>query len=546
MATDRTDSADDRTSATKAAGNGDLTSLVPAQREPVDEPAGNQITWRRTRRYSPVQDRTGIRAPDRLHFPPATERVGQNPQPSTPAFIDEREVMRVTYQGDDRCQLACPGCYTRDLVQITPAAAARAGRRKVAPLEDFIGQIDALGPGMQDLYLLGAEPTMDPEGTAARLAYARERGWPQQVITHGAVSVERFEATFGEALDSGTVYKLIISLDSMDAAVNNRLRGRSYAHERTLRIIKHCVARGVRFKVQMTVWPVNYRTIVDSVEQLYALGVRGFAFHSGSLDGVTDAEAEAAGLMPVDPLAWRALVERLLAFREAHRAELWHFNVPFLYFTEAELRTSVIGDEKLTDAYLDHVEAIEAGRRSIKPVHACPALDVPQVYVWANSGGPAGRGTLSLCNIHRDPVADAYADYDPRLRRWRVRQDRRRNQLQHMADSVHLCPATPYALRARTDRVITEAGPLFHACRYIASNQMPVRLGQFGDDIYADALAYYTAFARALEVYPAPDAEGRWPLTRIRALTEGIVPLAERTRMLVADLNRRTMGEPTR
>ena len=216
--------------------------------------------------------------------------------------------------------------------------------------------------------------------------------------------------------------------------------------------------------------------------------------------------------------------------------------MPFLYFTEDELRARVIGDDELTTAYLDHVEAVEAGRASTRPVHACPALDVPQVYVWANRG-PAGRGTLSLCSIHRDPVADAYADYDSSVRRWRVRQQPERNQLAHMADSPHLCPATPYALRATTDRVITEAGPLFHACRYIASNQMPVQAGQF-DGYYTDAAAFYTAVARALDTYPAPvpapdaacDAGGRWPIARVRALTEGIVPLAERTRVLTADL----------
>jgi hypothetical protein len=349
----------------------------------------------------------------------------------------------------------------------------------------------------------------------------------------GSSCVSRFEATFGAALDSGAVYMLIISLDSMDPGVNNQLRGRGYAHERTLGIIWHCVERGARFKVQMTVWPANYPTICDSVEELYGLGVRAFSFHSGSLEGVTDAEAEAAGLMPVDPLAWRALVERLLAFRDAHRDELWHFNVPFLYFTEDELRAQVIGEDKLTDAYLEHVEAIEAGQASVKPVHACPALDVPQVYVWANRG-PAGRGTLSLCSIDRDQVADAYADYDPDVRRWRVRTQPERNQLQHMATSPHLCPATPYATRAHTDRVITEAGPLFHACRYIASNQMPVDAAQFGHRTYAGALAFYTAFTKALDIRPGLGAGEGYPIAWIRRVIDGIVPLAERAWALTA------------
>ncbi|NVI92393.1 radical SAM protein [Actinomadura sp. BRA 177] len=501
------------------------------------------VTWRRQQRYSPVQDRAGIRRPDDIDFPPATERVTQAPDPFGHAWADEREILRATYQGDDVCQLACPGCYTRDLLQISPATAAREGRRKSAPFAEFTAHVDALGPGMQDLYVLGAEPTMDPAGTAAKLEHARTHGWPQQVITHGAVSVDRFEETFGAALDSGQVYMLIISLDSMDPAVHNRLRGRPYAHERTLRIIRHCIARGAPLKVQMTVWPLNYPTIIGSVEALFDLGVRAFSFHCGTLEGVTDAEADAAGLAPVDPLAWRALADRLLAFRDAHLDELWHFNVPFLYFTEEELREQVIGDAGQTAAYLEHVDAAEAGRPSVKPVHACPALDVPQVYVWANRG-PQGRGTLSLCNIDRDPVADAYADYDPSARRWRVRRDPERNQLQHMANSPHLCPATPYALRTGTDRAVTEIGPLFHACRYIASNQMPAPT-RIRAEIYRDAAEFYRAVGRALDSYPYRDGRGESPLARITRVTGGIVALADRTRALNADLSKAAVDGDT-
>lgn len=491
----------------------------------------NEITWRHQRRYSPIQDRAGVKAAEQMTFPPVTERVSQEVDAFQPAFADEREIMRATYQGDDRCQLACPGCYTRDVLQITSAVAAREGRRKVAPAGEFAAHVDALGPGMQDVYVIGAEPTMDPEGTAAKLAYARERGWPQQVITHGAVSVERFESTFGEALDSGTVYMMIVSLDSMDPEVNNRLRGRPYAHARTLQIIRHCVQREAPLKVQMTVWPLNYPTILRSVEELFALGVRAFSFHSGTLEGATDDEADRAGLMPVDALAWRALAEQLLAFRDAHREDLRFFGLPFLYFTEEELRSHVIGDDRLTSRYLRHMDAVEAGKPSVKPVQACPGIDVPQVYVWANSG-LAGRGTMSLCSIDRDPVADAYADYDPDAKRWRVRQDPARNQMKHMIDSPHLCPATPYATRSHTDRVITEAGPLYHACRYIASNQVPVDVAQFGYQTYADALAFYTAFNQVLNTRPGPAEGEEYPITWIRRVIEGIVPLAERAHAL--------------
>src|SRR5205823_14546037 len=125
------------------------------------------------------------------------------------------------------------------------------------------------------------------------------------------------------------------------------------------------VERGRPVKVQGTVWPRNYPTVLDTVHALWEMGVRGFAFHCGSVEGVPDFLARV--MDHVDPLAWRALCERLYEFRTEHRDELWHFNFPLLYFTEAELRASVIGDEALTDAYLAHVAALEAGQASTKP-----------------------------------------------------------------------------------------------------------------------------------------------------------------------------------
>jgi hypothetical protein len=328
---------------------------------------------------------------------------------------------------------------------------------------------------------------------------------------------------------------LVVSLDSMVPAIHNQLRGRPYAHRLTLNTIRHCVARKARFKVQMTVWPRNYTTILDSVRELYDIGVRGFSFHCGSLEGVTDAQAERDGIMHVDPLAWRALCEQLLAFRDARHDALWHFNVPFLYFTESELREHMIGDDALTDAYLKHVERVERGEPSRKPLHACPALDVPQVYVYGNDG-PAARGTVSLCNIHNPEGAGAYADYDPGQRRWRVRTDPRHNQMQRMVDSPHLCPALTHATGAASDRVQTEAGPLYHACRYIASNQMDVSRGAFGAHVYEDALAFYGQVARALDVHSSAEPDGEAAIVRVRRVTAGLPSLRARAEALSAGL----------
>ncbi|MFI6576640.1 radical SAM protein [Nocardiopsis sp. NPDC050513] len=501
------------------------------------DPISKEIVWKEDDSYSPLQQRGGIQEPQSGHFPPARERVPQEADPFTPAHLDEREVLRVTYQGDDRCQLQCPGCFTGDRLVASLTEVLERGGRKVVPHGEFTGQIEGLGEGLQDFFLIGAEPTMDPAGSAAKLRYAKDRGLPHMSITNGAVRRDRLEATFGEALETDLFYKLNVSLDSMDKEVNNRLRGRAFAFDRTLETIWHLVERGAPLKVQMTVWPLNYATILDSVRQLFDKGVRSFAFHSGSVEGVDSPEQHGLGI--VDPLAWRVLAEELLRFKDQHREELQHFNIPFLYFTEEELRTRVIGDDATTASYLDHVDAMEAGRPSTKPVHVCPALGAPQVYVFGNDG-PEGNGVVSLCNIHNPGDDVAYADYQPGERRWKIVQDPDRNQMEHMLRSPHLCPATPFALRWESDRFPTQAGALFAACRYVGSNQMPVDRDQFGPEVYYEAVGYYALVREALDTYPNPgeDGDGEWPIQRVERLAMGASGFAERTRRLREDLSR--------
>lgn len=489
--------------------------------------AGRPIAWSSGDRYSPVQDRAGVVDPEPGDLPPVHLRVRQDPQPYSPAHLDEREILRVTYQGDDRCQLRCPGCYTGERLERPSIAPTAPGARVRVPWEEFTGQLAALGGGVQDFYLLGAEPTMDPEGSADKLAHAAAEGMSVMSITNGAVSPSRFDRTFGPALEAGDLYKVIVSLDSIDPAVNNALRGSPVAFDRTIATIRRAVADGTPVKVQITIWPRNYPTVLQTVDALWEMGVRGFAFHCGSVEGVPDFVAH--GLDHVDPLAWRALCERLYEFRATHRDELVHFNFPLIYFTERELRASVIGDEELADAYLTHVAATEEGVPSAKPFHACPAMDVPQVYVYANDG-PEGHGSVSLCNVHSPDSAAAFADYDPERRRWDVVQDPARNQMQRMMDSPHLCPAMPFATGGRTsDRVPTQAGDLYHACRYLGVNQVRTDREQFGRAAYEDAVLFY----RAVDVLRAAveGARGTAPephIARVRRIAERTPALRER------------------
>lgn len=490
--------------------------------------AGRRIAWSSTDRYSPVQDRAGVVDPAEDELPPVDRRVDQQPSPYAPAWLDEREILRVTYQGDDRCQLRCPGCYTGERLDRPSIAPVNANDRLRVPWQDFTGHLRGLGPGLQDFYLLGAEPTMDPEGSAAKLAWAAGQGLSSMSITNGAVSQDRFDRTFGPALATGDIYKVIVSLDSIDPEVNDALRGSAGAHRKTVATIRHAVAVGAPVKVQVTVWPRNYLSVLETVRALWEMGVRGFAFHSGSVEGTPDFLAK--GLDHIDPLAWRTLCERLYEFRDTHRDELEHFNFPLVYFTEQELRGRVIGDEELADAYVTHVATLEEGLASTKPFHACPAMDVPQVYVYANDG-PDGRGSVSLCNVHSPDSEAAFADYDPEAGRWAVVQDPARNQLQRMADSPHLCPAMPFATGGRSsDRVVTEAGDLYHACRYLGCNQVVTDQGQFGRAAWQSAVEFYQAVEVLRVASVTSGAEAVEPhLARVRQIGAGVVGLRDRT-----------------
>jgi hypothetical protein len=103
--------------------------------------------------------------------------------------------------------------------------------------------------------------------------------------------------------------------------------------------------------------------------------------------------------------------------------------------------------------------------------------------------------------------------------------------MQRMADSPHLCPAMPFATGGRTsDRVVTEAGDLYHACRYLGCNQVKTDKRQFGAAAWEASLAFYRAVEVLREVSVRTGAEAVEPhLSRVRRLGTGVPTLRERT-----------------
>lgn len=424
-------------------------------------------------------------------FPPVTERVTQHPDPYKQDFADY-EVLRTTVQWRDGCNLRCGGCYAKPYLPHGKDLNIIDNSRSATPFDNFTEQISAHGDALQEVYFLGLEPTLVPQETKRMMTYIHSLGMTSVAATNGACSPERFDETFADGLETGHLHRINISLDSFDKDIHNRLRGRKYAYDHTINIIKHAIENEVPFQVTTTVWADNYHTIENTVKELYSLGVRGFVFHEGSFEGAPDFKETPA--RRVTPMAWRALCAKLEVLKQEYsqKGDLQHFVFPYIYFTEQELRNGIIGDEELTNQYLQHVDKLKAGKDSSLPFVACPAVDVPQVYLFGNDG-PESAGGISLCNMHTIQTGTYLATFNGEEKRFLPVQDVSKNQMQAMIDSPHLCPAQPGVMRDgnTTDEFETPDGNLYHACRYISSNQFPAADKAFGSGHYSEIANYH-------------------------------------------------------
>lgn len=446
------------------------------------------------RSYSPVQSQAGLRIPQPGDFPGVLQRIGnQKIDPYAPFLGTDR----VTYQANELCQQACGGCFLGEWLTRDGKVYLQ-NKRKIVPWELFLGHIEALGIDLKEFFLLGAEATMTPDLSRKMLQYAQlEEGLDIMAVTNGAARPEIFDRTF-LALGPNAMHKLNISVDSMDSTTHDALRGKQGALAGTLHNLKRYLELGFPVKAQMTVFPKNYPTILESVQMLYhSYGVRKFAFHCGSIEGVPDTATEK--IDHLHPLAWRALMEQLIQFRDQHVEgddSLTEFNIPFVAFTEFEMRRFIIGNDAVADEYFAHVDAVENGSTSPMPFIGCPAAGhengrPPQVYLYANDG-PEQQGQLSVCQIHSGGHSGMhYAQFNIETGTFDTNQDPATSQMLSIKQSPHFCPAMRNATGSRSDRVMTEKGPLYYACRYPSSGQVPYTYGQFSKEDYRKYVDIY-------------------------------------------------------
>ncbi len=383
---------------------------------------------------------------------------------------------RVTYQYNDLCNLACAGCYVSDSLKKGGRVYAENKKKIVSP-DQFEGHLDALGPGMESFYMLGTEATVTPDQSRRTMQTARDRGLVISAVTNAATFPRNFDRTFSVFGPEG-LSKLVISVDSVDPEIHDKMRGKKGALAATLENLDRYVGEGYQIKAQTTIFARNYGTVLETVETLYEEhGVRRFGFHCASLEGVSDAKQK--GVEHVDPLAWRALFDQLNQFKESHTnlsdpsQNITEINLPYIYLTGQELET-YIGDPQLTDEYLAHLTEVERGVEKPMPFIACPKIATDDPYIYGNDG-PNGVGRLAQCCILAGGHENMHhAQYDPAQRIFVVNTDPQTSELHKMKTSSYLCPAMDTATGGqKSDRVITEIGDLFHVCRFTSNNTLP-------------------------------------------------------------------------
>lgn len=141
-----------------------------------------------------------------------------------------------------QCNLACDMCNWKEKEQFPPF-----------PLEVFQNLVArAKVAGIREVHVVGGEVTLLPN-IRNILQYIRNNGLRVAMSTNG-YGVPSKWVELAPLIDS-----VEISLDSYDARVHDRIRGRSGAFERTMGTIKLLAGHRMNRHVNVTVRPDNYR-----------------------------------------------------------------------------------------------------------------------------------------------------------------------------------------------------------------------------------------------------------------------------------------------
>ena len=184
-----------------------------------------------------------------------------------------------------RCNLACAHCYL-DAATLEHGDSEELSTDEVCKLLD---QVTECGSGAM-VVLTGGEPLLRQD--------------VETIVTYGAgLGLFMVVGSNGTTLTSNRVQSLKaaglagvgISLDSLDATVHDRFRGKQGCWEKTVRGIEHCRQHGLSFQIHYSINRQNLNELDEIVEFAHNVGARVlnvfFLVCTGRGEQITDLSA---------------------------------------------------------------------------------------------------------------------------------------------------------------------------------------------------------------------------------------------------------------
>lgn len=229
-------------------------------------------------------------------------------EPQTP-FAVFKAPLYVAWEITHRCNARCLHCYSSSGPDVS-----REGELDTSEALDVVDQLAEAG--LMVLAFSGGEPLLRPDWRAI-VGHAVQRGLSVNVGTNGSSITERI----ADDLASLGIKSVTVSLDSHRPEVHDYFRQLPGLYPRTVRAIKHLVARKVRVVVGFTPTKLNWKDacgVIDLACQLRA-------------DAVNLSEYVPAGRgatnLALGPAELRQILEEWIGLRALYRGRIdliWH------------------------------------------------------------------------------------------------------------------------------------------------------------------------------------------------------------------------------
>jgi SynChlorMet cassette radical SAM/SPASM protein ScmF len=167
------------------------------------------------------------------------------------------------------CNLACRHCW------LAPPYDENGKKYPVLPMELFRHAVkEGKALGLSTIKLTGGEPLLHPDFSKI-IDFIRQKELGLTIETNGML-VDRKAA---RAIASVRNRFVSVSLDGIDAATNDRIRGVDGAFSRATAAVQHLVGAGIHPQVIMTMMRSNYRQAEKMVRLAEKLGAGSVKFN---------------------------------------------------------------------------------------------------------------------------------------------------------------------------------------------------------------------------------------------------------------------------